>query len=196
MASSAPTPVAEAGEGLGVSPEDPPSSVADADALIVDLNLQVADVDPPLAGWLDTQLARLARLAGATGELAVTVVDDATMADLHERYKNVPGTTDVLTFDLRDEPDTPDAPDESDPAAGAVPRVEGDVVVCLDEAARQSAARGHPVRVELLLYAVHGLLHLLGEDDQTPEQADRMHRREDALLEAAGFGAVFDTGHR
>lgn len=142
--------------------------------------MNVPDVDPPLEGWLDVQLAGIAESATEAallrGELAVTVVDDAAMADLHKRYKGAAGTTDVLTFDLREHSRDP---------------LEGDIVICLDEAARQAATRGHDVRVEALLYAVHGLLHLLGEDDEREEDAARMHRREDELLTAAGFGAVF-----
>jgi probable rRNA maturation factor len=58
--------------------------------------------------------------------------------------------------------------------------VEGDIVVCLDEAARQAKKRNHPIRLEVLLYALHGMLHLLGYDDVSARQAARMHRREDA----------------
>ena len=148
----------------------------------VNLELSVADVEPPLSGWLDVHLVRIAAIAGVKGgELSVTVVDDSTMADLHERYKQVPGTTDVLTFDLRDSTDAP---------------LEGDVVICLDEAIRQASRRGHSVRLEALLYAVHGLLHLLGEDDASEQHAARMHRREDELLVAAGLGTAFAVPDR
>ena len=143
----------------------------------VSLDLQAPDLSPPLSRWLPVQARRAAELAGVSGgELNLTLVDDATMADLHERYKNVPGTTDVLTFDLRDDPADP---------------LEGDVVLCVDEAVRQAAQRGHEPRLEVLLYAVHGLLHLLGEDDEDEAAAERMHRREDELLTALGWGPVF-----
>ena len=82
----------------------------------------------------------------------------------------------MLTFDLRDDADAD---------------LEGDVALCVDEAARRAAERGHPVRDEVLLYAVHGLLHLLGEDDHTPADYARMHAREDALLTAIGVGPRF-----
>jgi len=144
------------------------------------VHIETDDVEPPLRGWLARELRRLITL-GELGPLAVhvRVVDDAEMGRLHERYRGEAGTTDVLTFDLRDQPQEP---------------IEGDVVVCLDEARRQAARRGHATRLEVLLYALHGLLHLAGEDDHDPAGFERMHRREDELLTAAGHGAVFRPG--
>ncbi|MEM6854796.1 MAG: rRNA maturation RNase YbeY, partial [Planctomycetota bacterium] len=72
-----------------------------------------------------------------------------------------------------------------------VTQIDGDVVICRDEAERQAAVRGHDARVELLLYAVHGLMHLLGEDDLDDANYQRMHEREDRLLTQMGFGPVF-----
>lgn len=143
----------------------------------VSLDLRTHDCDPPAAGWLEDQLTRIARLAGvADGRLALAVVDDDQMARMHQQYRGKTGTTDVLTFDLRDKQDQP---------------VEGDLVLCLDEARRQARQRGHDTRLELLLYAVHGLMHLLGEDDHDEAGYQKMHRREDELLTRAGLGPVF-----
>jgi len=69
--------------------------------------------------------------------------------------------------------------------------VEGDLILCLDEARRQAAARNHTVRQEMLLYGVHGLLHLLGEDDLDEASYQKMHKREDEILTALGVGVVF-----
>lgn len=146
----------------------------------IDLTIDTADCDPPLTGWLIPALQRVTQEAGVeTGRMSLRVVDDREMASLHQRYSNVPGTTDVLTFDLRDDPVSP-----ADP-------IDGDIVICLDEANRQAQARGHDTRIEALLYAVHGLLHLLGEDDHADEDYARMHRREDELLSSIGLGPVF-----
>ncbi|MEM6757706.1 MAG: rRNA maturation RNase YbeY [Planctomycetota bacterium] len=174
----------------GTAPATTPEPSADPDepgpspgGPAVLFELHTHDTDPPSAGWLEPQLAEACALAGVTGgELAVTLIDDAAMADLHAEHRGDPSTTDVLTFDLR-EPDGPDATPNN--------RVEGDIVVCRDEAQRQADARGHSAREELLLYAVHGLLHLLGEDDHDPAAADRMHRREDELLSALGLGPIY-----
>ena len=112
--------------------------------------------------------------------LSLAVVDADAMAGLHERFLNIGGPTDVLTFELDHDAD------------GRV--TEGEVVICLDVAAEQAAERGHAVERELLLYAVHGLLHLSGHDDLTPIEHDAMHAREDELLEAVGVGRTFTCG--
>jgi len=160
-----------------------PSAAQEITGLHIDLTLSTEDDDPPLLGWLDIMLARAAELAGVCrGQLGLAIVADAEMADLHQNYKSVSGTTDVLTFDLCETP-TPG-------------HVEGDIVLCLDEARRQAAARDHTVRQEMLLYAIHGLLHLLGEDDLDEEAYQRMHAREDELLRALGVGPVFSRETR
>ncbi len=164
---------APAAPGEGEEPASPrPGSGCE-----VDVELNVEDTDPPLHGWLGPLLERAAALAGAgAGRLGVSLVDDAAMTVLHETYRGEPGTTDVLTFDLSD-----------GPADG----LDGDIAVCVDEAARQAARREHDVRDEVLLYAVHGLMHLLGEDDHEADAFERMHRREDELLTRLGVGPRF-----
>lgn len=145
----------------------------------VELNLSTADTDPPIEGWIDVELLRMAHIAGVTtGRICIALVDDTEMAKLHDRYKGVPGTTDVLTFDLRSHADEP---------------LDVDIVICRDEAKRQAAKRNHETRMELLLYALHGLLHVTGYDDIEPDAAQTMHAREDELLVAAGFNSVYAT---
>ena len=146
----------------------------------VELSVPDDEPDPPLAGWLDVQLSRIAEAMDESsllgGQISLAVVDDQCMAELHERHRGERGTTDVLTFDLR---------------ASAAGPVDGEIVLCLNEAERQASLRGHDTRLELLLYAVHGLLHLLGYDDVEPADAKRMHQREDELLRLAGFPSVY-----
>ncbi len=109
--------------------------------------------------------------------LSLAIVDAAAMAALHEQFLNVSEPTDVLTFEL------------AHAADGRV--TEGEVVICLDVAAEQATERGHGVERELLLYALHGLLHLSGYDDLTSEDHAAMHAREDELLEAIGVGQTY-----
>lgn len=162
------------------SPERPPlfvSSEASGDAIELDITFQTDDCQPPLKGWLESSLRRALAASGlATGRLSVVLVDDALMSELHMDYCQEEGTTDVLTFDLR----------ESQEEA-----LDGEVVICLDEAARRAGELSHPVRHEVLLYAVHGVMHLLGEDDHEPDAFERMHTRENAILSAIGVGPVF-----
>jgi probable rRNA maturation factor len=117
----------------------------------------------------------LRRAGVAWAALSVAVVDDAKIAELHRRYRGVAGPTDVLSFDLS--------------ASGApIGAPDGEIVVSRDTARREARARHLPVRHELLRYVIHGTLHLLGHNDDTPGRAARMHAAEDdilALLRAA-----------
>jgi probable rRNA maturation factor len=112
-------------------------------------------------------------------ELSVALVGDATMSELHERFLSIAGPTDVLTFPL----------DEGERGQC----VSGEVVVCVPEARRQAKARAIPVEHEVLLYAVHGMLHLSGFDDRTQADYRKMHRTEDRILTELGIGATFHT---
>jgi rRNA maturation RNase YbeY len=70
--------------------------------------------------------------------------------------------------------------------------IEVDVLICLDEAERRVAEFAHTTVHELLLYAVHGLLHAAGFNDQNPSEFAAMHAEEDRLLSLVGVGDVFD----
>ena len=60
-----------------------------------------------------------------------------------------------------------------------------------DAAARGAKRRWHGVAEEIALYAVHGTLHLLGYDDNSHEDAERMHQVEDGILISLGVGPVY-----
>lgn len=119
--------------------------------------------------------ALVERIDVACERVTIECVDDARMSFLHSRWKNDPDTTDVLTFPMSQ----PTAP------------LDVDIAVCVDEAERRGAEMGHSRAKELLLYALHGVLHCNGHDDVDPNDFDRMHAEEDRLLEAAGIGALF-----
>lgn len=110
-------------------------------------------------------------------ELSLALVDDRRMGELHQRFMNIPGPTDVLTFPIDVAPD------------GRI--LSGEVVICVPEARRQAKARGIELKHELLLYALHGMLHLCGFDDRTERGFRRMHAKEDEILTRLGVGAVF-----
>jgi probable rRNA maturation factor len=107
-------------------------------------------------------------------ELSVLLVEEATMAALHERWLGEPGPTDVLAFPM-DELDSLPDPTTDDPD----PALLGDVVLCPVVAERQGAAAGHGARAELHLLCTHGILHLLGYD-----HADADSEREMFALQA------------
>src|SRR5204862_7574758 len=95
-------------------------------------------------------------------EMSVALVGDRRMAKLHEQFMGVASPTDVLTFPLDVD------------ARGKV--LSGDVAVCVPEARRQARPHGVTTERELLLYALHGLLHLCGYDDRTDAAFATMHR--------------------
>jgi probable rRNA maturation factor len=76
------------------------------------------------------------------------------------------------------------------------PVLTGEVVLSVDTARREAARRGHSPYDELLLYAVHGVLHLLGHDDHDPLRRRRMRAAERRALAALGVGPVFRAPRR
>ncbi len=110
-------------------------------------------------------------------DLSVALVGDERMRQLHNVYLGIDSPTDVLTFELdRD-------------SRGRVQT--GEVVVCVPEARRQAKLRGTEAKNEVLLYALHGMLHLCGYDDKTGGSFKRMHAAEDRILTKLGVGPVF-----
>ncbi len=122
----------------------------------------------------------------ADHSVRIALASDTRMAKLHEERKNIPGTTDVLTFDLRDENSRDGGRAGRRPAP-----LDVDIVLCVDVARRQAQARDISLEHELLLYFVHGLLHCLGHNDHDPADARVMHAREDEILKAVGVGPIY-----
>ena len=112
-------------------------------------------------------------------EVSIILVNDVRMSRLHAQFLGISTTTDVLSFPL-----------DSD-FAGHV--TAGEVYLCVPEARRQAKARGIDVAQELLLYALHGMLHLLGYDDRTHRAHRLMHGVEDMILTKLGFGPLFSA---
>jgi probable rRNA maturation factor len=110
-------------------------------------------------------------------QISILIANDLTMTKLHWQFLKIDGPTDVLTFEIERMKN------------GRV--IEGEIVVCLSEARRQAKQRGIPVSHELLLYVVHGLLHLSGYDDTTPGTFKKIHAEEDRILTAIGIGPTF-----
>ena len=97
------------------------------------------------------------------------------MAELHERWLDLPGPTDVMSF-LMDElrPGTSD----HETSAGTL----GDIVICPQVAAKQTLQAGHSAVEEMLLLTTHGILHLLGYDHAEPQEKEEMFALQRTLL--------------
>jgi probable rRNA maturation factor len=103
--------------------------------------------------------------------MSIVITDDDKIQQLNRQFRGVDSPTDVLSF-----PDEP-VPGEAEPYLG-------DLVLSLPYIQRQAAAEGHTLSDELVLGVVHGTLHLLGYDHDTPDNQNRMWAKQaEALLE-------------
>ena len=116
------------------------------------------------------QVSRLA-------ELSVALVGLDVMAELHERYLDLPGPTDVMAFPM-DELDSTRRPDSPEPG----PALLGDLVLCPKFANDQANKAGHSLMDELHLLTVHGVLHLLGYDHAEPAEEREMFTLQKRIL--------------
>ena len=108
-------------------------------------------------------------------ELCVKAVDEATIAELNERWMDKEGPTDVLAFPMDEL--RPGLVDE-EPEEGVL----GDLVLCPEIAARQGETAGHGTLAEIELLTTHGILHLLGYDHAEPEEHAEMFGLQDEIL--------------
>ena len=99
-------------------------------------------------------------LLGGLNEVEVSLVSDRVIARVHQRFMNIPGATDVITF------------------------AHGEIVVSATTAAREARARAEVAERETLRYLVHGLLHLNGHEDAKPEEAAAMWTAQEKILAA------------
>ncbi|AKK11577.1 rRNA maturation RNase YbeY [Corynebacterium uterequi] len=112
-------------------------------------------------------------------ELTITCVDEPTIADLHVRWLDLEGPTDVMSFPMDEYGYAGGGrPDGASPG----PSMLGDIVLCPDFAARQAQAAGHGLSHELALLTVHGCLHLLGYDHAIPAEEREMFALQNELL--------------
>ncbi|MBB5923807.1 putative rRNA maturation factor [Actinoalloteichus hoggarensis] len=131
----------------------------------------------------ETSIVAAARYAldrmgvSALAELSVLLVELEAMADLHERWMDLPGPTDVMAFPM-DELDSARRPD----TAASGPALLGDIVLCPEFAREQAKKAGHSLLDELHLLTVHGVLHLLGYDHAEPAEEREMFGLQNRLL--------------
>ena len=111
-------------------------------------------------------------------ELSMVLLDTSAMADLHMRWMDLPGPTDVMSFPM-DELEPGGRPDAPEPG----PAMLGDIVLCPEFAAEQAVAAGHSLAHELALLTIHGVLHLLGYDHAEPDEEKEMFALQRRLLE-------------
>ena len=115
----------------------------------------------------------LALVGHPDDELSVLFVNDEQVRVLNRRYFDRDRSTNVIAF-----------PMGQGPAIEEVPRLLGDVVVSVDTARREGGEAGMPVEERILFLAIHGLLHLLGyEDEAGTTERRRMYRKNRAIFD-------------
>jgi probable rRNA maturation factor len=130
-----------------------------------------------------TAVRRVIKEEGRSAKsLSIVLTDNRHIRDLNREYLGHDTFTDVISFPLEDL-DWPNGHTNGG--------LNGEIIASAELAQQQAQAMNVDPRAELLLYLVHGLLHLMGYDDRKPQDAKMMHEREDALLEQLGFGCVY-----
>jgi probable rRNA maturation factor len=149
--------------------------------LQIELSVQT---DPRLAGKADREHLNELVLSTIREErfdepatIGLLITDDGTIRELNLRYRGQDRSTDVLAF-----PPGEDADGFVSPPS--VPLHLGDIVVSYPRAVAQAAEHGHSVEEELDRLVIHGVLHLLGYDDQSQEEREAMWKRQEAMVQS------------
>ena len=100
------------------------------------------------------------------------LTDDAEMTALNSEYRGIDAPTDVLAFAMR----------EGEDCSAMHPMLLGDIVISLETAARQAATAKHSLETEVAFLTVHGVLHLLGYEHETPQEEAIMFAKQEATL--------------
>jgi len=109
--------------------------------------------------------------AYSSGSVSIAVVDDLTIHEINRQYLQHDYPTDVLSFVLEDRK----------------PYLEGELVVSADTAIHNAAEYNWPAESELLLYVIHGALHLVGFRDKEPNDIVAMREAEKKCLHELGI---------
>jgi probable rRNA maturation factor len=107
-------------------------------------------------------------------EVSITFVDETEMTELHIKWMDEPGPTDVLSFPM-------DMPEHDGDAVTL-----GDIVICPTVAAAQALSAGHSVNHEIFILAAHGLLHILGYDHANAADEKVMFALQEKLVKEWG----------
>ena len=119
--------------------------------------------------------ASLAELEISGAELGINLVGTKEMARVNWQFLQHEGSTDVITFDHRE---------CGVRSAERGVKIHGELFICVDEAVVQAKQFGTSWQSEVMRYVVHGVLHLLGHDDQHVLALRKMKRAENRLVRA------------
>ena len=169
-----------------ISPEAAPEADdgdADQPPPAAGIRVDVSDTQNhfrPGFGAVESLVTRALKVEGVqAAEISVVIVDDATIRRINRDHLGHDWATDVVTFPLS-------GPDDDE--------LSGEIVVSAQTATTVARDEGVPVWNELILYIVHGLLHLRGLDDTTDAARAVMRRREGEVLAALGLTNTYRAG--
>jgi len=130
------------------------------------------------ASWLQGVALETLRQEGRAEplEMSLVITDDIGIRELNRQFRGVDAPTDVLAFAADENVDFV-TPNE-------VPPYLGDVVISFTRAQEQAREQGHSVREEMALLVIHGILHLLGYDDEEESARATMWARQKEILDA------------
>lgn len=124
-------------------------------------------------GLVRAHAATVELFPASPNRVSLALVGDRRMSEVHERHSGVPGTTDVLSFDLR--------------APGPAPVYEAEIVIGVEVAVREAKKRQLDFQREVELYLIHGLLHVAGFDDHNRPDRLAMRAAERRVLKMCGW---------
>ncbi|MBI2855292.1 MAG: rRNA maturation RNase YbeY [Chloroflexi bacterium] len=146
-------------------------------------------VFPPFARrvtktWLRSVAQKALQFDNSPTPLSISLViaDDDTVRDLNRRYRGYDETTDVLAFPLQEIGEDGHHGADDFPVIPSETSELGEIVVSYPQAARQAREGKKPIRSELALLVVHGILHLLGYDHAETEEERVMWAKQDEIL--------------
>lgn len=137
---------------------------------------------PDYESLVEKCVSRVYETEGLSGEyeVGITITDDEGIRRLNRDYRDIDAPTDVLSFSLLEHiEEEPEILEEG----GEEILMLGDIVVSVEAVERQAGEYGHSVTRELCFLVVHGMLHLLGYDHQTPESEQIMKSRQKKILD-------------
>ena len=123
------------------------------------------------ASEIERVIRAVLRAEDADLNLSFVFIDDAAIRQINAEFLQHDYATDVITFDLRDDG----------------PGIDAEIMVSVETARRESKEREQLFESELLLYCVHGTLHLLGYDDHDEQDRELMHQRQLDILNSLGY---------
>jgi probable rRNA maturation factor len=117
---------------------------------------------------------------GSAAEVSLMITGQARVHELNRRYLGKDRPTDVLAFSMQLAPDTAERSPFIAPPDGI--KHLGEVIISYPQAVIQAVEHQHPVKKEMALLIIHGILHLLGYDHDVPEAERQMRAREAEIL--------------